>query len=103
MVRGPWAHGQKPWPLDWQTCFTVDPFEVLALSGAFVLNPARGFTRVVTGRAFEQGTNPTDELDHLGNSIYNMLSFGYRMVGEGESLNFSEDEAAFFVEMDLTF
>ncbi len=71
--------------------------------GAFAINPARGFTRVVEGRAFEQAPNPTNPLDHLGTRLSNILSFGFRMVGEGESLDFSEDEAHFFVEMDLAF
>ena len=73
-------------------------------AGTLVLNPARGVTRILTGRAFEDGNpNPTDPLDHLGTRIFNVLSFGYRMVGEGERLDFSSDEAHFFVEMDLVF
>ncbi len=72
-------------------------------AGALALNPARGVTRILTGRAFDQGTNPIDPLDHLGTRIFNVLNFGYRLVGEGERLDFSEDEAHFFVRMDLSF
>ncbi len=72
-------------------------------TGALVLNPARGVARIMTGRAFEQAPNPIDPLDHLGTRIYNVLDFGYRIVGEGESLDFDANEGHFFVQMDLAF
>ena len=67
------------------------------------LNPGRGATRLMTGRAFNDDTNPTDALDHTGNRLSNLFTFGFRVVGEGDRLRFSESEAHAFVEMDLTF
>ena len=72
-------------------------------AGVVALNPGRGVTRIFTGRAFDDGMNPTDPLDYRGNRLFNTFNFGYRMVGEGDRLDFSEDEAHFFVEMDLSF
>ena len=71
--------------------------------GAGIFNPGRGATRLITGRAFEQGPNPTDPLDYRGSGVFNTFNFGFRMVGEGESLDFSRDEAHLFIEMDLTY
>ncbi len=72
-------------------------------AGALALNPGRGVTRLITGRAFEQGENPTDPLDYRGSGVFNTFNGGFRMVGEGESLDFASDKAHFFVEMDLTY
>jgi len=72
-------------------------------AGALAVNPMRGVNRLFTGRAFREGENPTDPLDHKGNRISNLLSFGYRVVGEGDRLKFSESESHGFVEMDMIF
>jgi len=72
-------------------------------AGVVALNPGRGVTRIMTGRAFNDDTNPTEPLDYRGNRIFNTFNFGYRMVGEGDRLDFSQDEAHFFVEMDLSY
>jgi hypothetical protein len=49
--------------------------------GAFAINPARGFTRIVTGEAFRTGPNPPDRVpSHFSTT----LDVGLRTVGEDQ-------------------
>lgn len=72
-------------------------------AGALAVNPMRGVNRLVTGRAFEQGENPSDPRDWRGTHLRNMLSFGVRSVGEGERYSFDGASSALFVDLDLVY
>jgi hypothetical protein len=69
--------------------------------GAFALNPVRGFTRLVTGRAGRVYENPASAYDHLPPHLSNVLSFGVRSV-QDEGKNEGETTGAFF-EVDFQF
>ena len=60
--------------------------------GALAINPARGFTRIVTGRAFERYANPPDR--HPGRLV-TTFDAGLRTVGE-ERLWESDTTRVFF-------
>jgi len=47
-------------------------------AGAFVMNPARGLTRLVSGNAARVYANPTDPLDRRPNRLENVMSLGLR-------------------------
>ena len=72
-------------------------------AGVVAMNPGRGVTRLVTGRAFEDDTNPTDPLDHRGNRLSNVMSFGFRAVGKGDRFKFANSKSHAFFELDFTF
>jgi hypothetical protein len=55
-------------------------------AGGFLVAPIRGFNRIVSGRAWEVRPNPTDRADTNPVGQINDLSFGWRRVGDGESL-----------------
>jgi hypothetical protein len=46
--------------------------------GAFLMNPTRGFTRLVTGNASRVYANPEHPSDRIPNRLENQLSFGVR-------------------------
>jgi hypothetical protein len=55
--------------------------------GAGLLNPVRGFTRLVTGRVGKVGPNPENPLDHIPNRLTNTLRLGGRWVADSGSLD----------------
>jgi hypothetical protein len=55
-------------------------------AGAFLVDPIRGFNRIVSGRAWEVRPNPSDAADTNPVGQINDLSFGWRRVGDGASL-----------------
>jgi hypothetical protein len=75
-------------------------------SGAFLVDPVRGFNRVVSGRAWKIRPNPVDSMDTNPKWQQNDLAFGYRLVGNGNSLehdtyntayvNFRHDHGDYF-------
>jgi len=54
--------------------------------GAFVVNPVRGFNRLVSGDAYEVKGNPEDPQDHVPPDFGVILRVGPRVMGEGESI-----------------
>jgi hypothetical protein len=55
-------------------------------ASAFLVDPIRGFNRVLSGRAWEVRPNPSDRADTNPVGQINDLSVGWRRVGEGSSL-----------------
>jgi hypothetical protein len=55
--------------------------------GAFVVDPVRGFNRLVSGRSGAQHDNPTDRIDWRPPNSQNLLMIGWRAIGEGESIS----------------
>lgn len=55
--------------------------------GAGLLNPVRGFTRLVTGQVGKVGPNPENPLDHIPNRLTNTLRLGGRWVADSGSLD----------------
>lgn len=55
-------------------------------ASAFVLDPIRGFNRIVTGRAWEVRSNPEDSADTNPIGQRNELNVGWRRLGENASL-----------------
>jgi hypothetical protein len=55
-------------------------------SGSFVVDPVRGFNRLVSGRAWKIRPNPVDSMDTNPKWQQNDIAVGYRMVGNGPSL-----------------
>jgi hypothetical protein len=67
--------------------------------GAALLNPVRGFNRLISGAWSEVGQNPVDRMpSHLSN----VLRAGVRVIGEGESISDSTSTNAFF-EVDFRY
>jgi hypothetical protein len=46
--------------------------------GAFLMNPTRGFSRLVTGNATRVYANPENPVDRIPNRLENVLSYGMR-------------------------
>jgi len=67
--------------------------------GALLINPVRGFNRLVSGRWSEIGPNPDVRTP---STMSNQLSVGVRVIGEGESINKNTTTNAFF-EVDYAF
>jgi opacity protein-like surface antigen len=59
---------------------------VLREVGAFVVDPVRGFNRVVSGRSGAQHDNPVDPMDWRPPHNPTLLMVGVRTIGEGESI-----------------
>lgn len=64
-------------------------------AGAFLADPIRGFNRIVSGRAWEVRANPADSADTNPLGQINDLSFGWRRVGRGASLERNVEDLAF--------
>ncbi len=60
---------------------------------ALLVNPMRGFNRLVSGRWSEVRDNPPDRMPSM---LSNRLSAGVRVIGEGESISDSTKTNAFF-------
>ena len=67
-------------------------------AGAFVINPIRGFNRIVSGRAWEVRPNPAER---SATRVANRLMVGSRTVGEGRLGN--NDQTNVFFEMAFRF
>ena len=59
-------------------------------AGGFLVDPVRGFNRVVSGRAWKIRPNPVDSLDTNPKWQQNDLAFGYRRLSNGSS--FGDDD-----------
>jgi hypothetical protein len=70
-------------------------------ASAFLINPIRGFNRIVTGDATEVKGNPSDPYDWRPSYQLNLRG-GARMIGEGESI--SENTNTYgFVEASIAY
>ena len=54
--------------------------------GGFLVDPIRGFNRLVSGGAKEKAPNPTDPIDWRPNGSRTMVATGFRSIGEGSSI-----------------
>ena len=69
-------------------------------TAALVLNPIRGFNRVVSGHAFHYRPNPTDPDERTPGYFRMRLDGGYRGVGQGGSLQSTSDGAFAALQVD---
>ncbi len=67
----------------------------------FIIDPVRGFNRLVTGRAGGVSENPADPLDHRPEVFSNRLHTGVR--GFSREAGFSDPEYKVFANLDLQF
>jgi len=68
---------------------------------AFLLNPIRGFTRLISGRATSVSDNPSDPLDKAPDFLSNRLHMGAR--GFAENAGFTDPQYGAFVNLDFQF
>ena len=54
--------------------------------GAFLVDPIRGFNRIVSGRASGRAKNPEDPMDWRPKGGRTMVATGFRSIGEGSSI-----------------
>jgi hypothetical protein len=54
--------------------------------GAFLVDPLRGFNRLVSGSAKEKAPNPDDPMDWRPKGGRTFLAAGFRSIGEGSSI-----------------
>jgi hypothetical protein len=75
--------------------------------GAFLMNPVRGFTRLVTGNASRVYENPQHPSDRIPNRLENQLSFGVRQASServvGDLNAVDAGEAHGFFDMQLIY
>jgi len=55
-------------------------------AGAFLVDPIRGFNRIVSKRAWKVDANPSDPIDHNPPNSLNDLNAGWRRIGDTPSL-----------------
>jgi hypothetical protein len=63
---------------------------------AFLVDPVRGFNRLVSGHAKTDRANPTDPMDHHPPGGGSLLMLGSRTIGEGESLGENTKTTGYF-------
>jgi hypothetical protein len=71
-------------------------------AGAFVLDPVRGFNRVVSGQAGRVTGNPESPYDWRPPHFGTFLATGVRVIGEGESITENTKTYGFF-ELDFDY
>ena len=54
--------------------------------GGFLVDPVRGFNRLVSGDAKERRDNPVDAMDWRPKGSRTMVATGFRSIGEGSSI-----------------
>jgi opacity protein-like surface antigen len=62
--------------------------------GAFLVDPVRGFNRVITGHSGQQADNPADPQDWRPPGETNFAAVGARAIGEGSSITHNTDHTA---------
>jgi hypothetical protein len=68
---------------------------------AFLVDPVRGFNRVVSGDAGAQAENPSDPQDYRPPGEFNFFAVGARAIGHGSSLsNNTSHSASILVDHD---
>jgi len=67
--------------------------------GGFLIDPIRGFNRLLSGKSSRVYANPTDPMDWNPPGQQNWIMFGGRMVGEGESIT-ENTETNTFLQID---
>jgi hypothetical protein len=73
--------------------------------GNFILNPIRGFNRLVSGRSGRIYSNPADPYDRVTPHLHNFLKLGVRIRGDrtsSESFESDTTQANMFFEFDMT-
>jgi hypothetical protein len=71
-------------------------------AGAMLIDPVRGFNRILSGRAKNEHENPEEPLDWHPDAARFYVSFGARTIGEGESISENTKSYA-YVGLDHTF
>jgi hypothetical protein len=74
--------------------------------GGFLVNPMRGFNRLVSGRAARVQPNPSDPYDRIPPDLNNFAKLGVRLIGDRtttESFQTDTEELDGFFEFDLNF
>ena len=74
--------------------------------GSFLVNPMRGFNRLVSGRAARVHPNPSDPYDRIPPDLNNFAKLGVRLIGDRtttESFQTDTQELDGFFEFDLNF
>jgi hypothetical protein len=64
-------------------------------AGAFLVDPIRGFNRIVSRRAWKVDENPTDPMDHNPLHSLNDLNAGWRRIGDTNSLEHDANDYFF--------
>ncbi len=54
--------------------------------GAFLVDPIRGFNRIISGRSSAKAPNPEDPIDWRPKGSRTMVATGFRSIGEGSSI-----------------
>ena len=65
-------------------------------TAAFLVDPIRGFNRLVSGRASEQAANPSDPMDWHPPGGGSFLALGARTIGRGESISENTKTTGYF-------
>ena len=79
---------------------------VLKEIGGFLVNPVRGFNRLVSGRAARVSPNPTDPYDAIPPDLRNFAKLGVRLIGDRtttEGFQTDTEELDGFFEFELNF
>ena len=74
--------------------------------GGFLVDPMRGFNRLVSGRAGRVSANPADPYDAVPPELHNFAKLGVRMIGNRtstESYETDTQDVDGFFEFDLNF
>jgi hypothetical protein len=64
-------------------------------AGAFVTDPIRGLNRLVSGRAWKVAPNPSDPIDTDPPGQANILSLGWREMGNGKYPSLTHDTSTY--------
>jgi len=60
-------------------------------AGGFLVDPVRGFNRILSGQAWKVYDNPDDHMDHRPNGSVHDLAVGWRRAGNGEYPSLEHD------------
>lgn len=60
-------------------------------AGSFIVDPIRGFNRLISGRAWKVQPNPSDPMDTNPIGQFNVVSAGWRRIGNGNYPSLSHD------------
>ena len=74
--------------------------------GNFIINPMRGFNRLVSGRSGRIFANPADPYDRVPPNLHNFMKLGVRIIGDrtaSESFESDTTETHVFFEFDMNY
>jgi hypothetical protein len=63
--------------------------------GAFLIDPVRGFNRLLSGKSADVHANPVDPIDWRPPGQRNRVAIGARIIGEGESISDNTENHGF--------